>query len=114
VGRLHLVPICFALDGDTVVSAVDAKPKRSAALQRFENVRANPEVALLVHHWDEDWSRLWWARLRGTARVVEGADAVAHAVELLAAKYAQYRDEPPHGPALAVALREWRGWSAAP
>lgn len=112
-GLLHLVPLCFVLDGDTLLSAVDSKPKRSVRLQRFENVRANPEVAVLVHEWDEDWSRLWWARLRGTASVVEDEVGVAHAVALLAAKYEQYRRDPPHGPVLAVAVREWRGWAAA-
>lgn len=112
-GLLHLVPLCFVLDGDTLLSTVDSKPKRSVRLQRFENVRANPEVAVLVHEWDEDWSRLWWARLRGTASVVEDEVGVAHAVALLAAKYEQYRSDPPHGPVLAVAVREWRGWAAA-
>ena len=109
-----MVPICFALDGETLVSAVDAKPKRSPRLQRFENVRANPQVALLVHAYDEDWSQLWWARLRGTARVVEAGPEVERAVALLVAKYAQYRAEQPRGPVLAVALSEWRGWAAAP
>ena len=108
------MPVCFALDGETLLSAVDAKPKRPGRLQRFENVRANPEVALLVHAWDEDWSRLWWVRLRGTARVIEDTAGVARAVGLLTAKYEQYREEPPHGPVLAVAVLEWRGWLAEP
>ena len=113
-GRLHVVPICFALDGETLVSAVDAKPKASTRPQRLVNVRASPEVALLVDEYDEDWSRLWWVRLRGRARVVEEESAREDALALLAAKYPQYRDEPPPGPAIVVELTEWRGWAAVP
>lgn len=113
-GRLHVVPICFALDGETLVSAVDAKPKASTRPQRLVNVRASPEVALLVDEYDEDWSRLWWVRLRGRARVVEEEPEREDALALLAAKYPQYRDEPPPGPAIVVELTEWRGRAAVP
>ena len=111
-GRLHLVPICFALDGDVLYSAVDAKPKRSRRLQRIENVRAHPDAAVLVDHYEEDWSRLWWVRLRGRARVVERGREFELALRLLAEKYDQYRQRPPPGPVLAIEIAEWRGWSA--
>jgi PPOX class probable F420-dependent enzyme len=111
-GRLHLVPISFALEGDTLYSAVDEKPKRSRRLQRLTNVRANPDVAVLVDHYDEDWSRLWWVRMRGTARILEDGREFESALALLADKYEQYRVQPPRGPVLAIALAEWRGWSA--
>jgi PPOX class probable F420-dependent enzyme len=111
-GRLHLVPICFALDGDVLYSAVDEKPKRSRRLQRMENVRAHPEVAVLVDHYEEDWSRLWWVRLRGRARVVEDGPELELAFRLLAEKYEQYQERPPPGPVLAIVIDEWRGWSA--
>ena len=113
-GRLHVVPICFALDGEPLVAAVDAKPKASTRPQRLVNVRASPEVALLVDEYDENWSRLWWVRLRGRARVVEEEPEREDALALLAAKYPQYRDEPPPGPAIVVELTEWRGWAAVP
>jgi len=112
-GRPHLVPVCFALDGDSIVSAVDAKPKRSTALQRLDNVRAHPDVSLLVDHYDDDWARLWWVRVDGHARVVEGGAEHAVAVARLASKYAQYRDAPPTGAVVVVEARGWRGWSAA-
>src|SRR6266536_1955101 len=64
-GRPHLVPIVFALDGDTLYSAVDRKPKRSSTLRRIENARVRPDVAILVDHYEDDWDRLWWIRLRG-------------------------------------------------
>ena len=111
-GRLHLVPISFVLEGDTLFSAVDEKPKRSRRLQRLANVRANPAVAVLVDHYDEDWSRLWWVRLRGTGRIVEDGPELEAALALLADKYGQYRVQPPGGPVLAIAVEEWRGWEA--
>jgi PPOX class probable F420-dependent enzyme len=112
-GRPHLVPIVFALDGDTLYSAVDRKPKRSSRLQRIENARARPDVTILVDHYDEDWSRLWWIRLRGRARVLDDGEEHDRALALLRDKYPQYRSEPPVGPVLAVDITEVRDWSAA-
>jgi PPOX class probable F420-dependent enzyme len=75
-GRAHLVPIVFVLDGDTLYTAVDAKPKRSRRLRRIENARERPDVTVLVDHYDEDWQWLWWVLLRGRARVLdEGEEA---------------------------------------
>ena len=111
-GRPHLVPIVFAVDGDTLFSAVDRKPKRSRTLRRIENARVRPDVTILVDHYDEDWSRLWWLRLRGRARVLDEGDERDHALALLAEKYPQYRAEPPDGPVLAVDVTEIRAWEA--
>jgi len=111
-GRAHLVPIVFAVDGDTLYSAVDRKPKRSSKLRRIENARARPDVTVLVDHYDDDWSRLWWIRLRGRARVLEAGDERERALTLLGEKYPQYRDEPPDGPVLAVDVTEVREWRA--
>jgi PPOX class probable F420-dependent enzyme len=111
-GRPHVVPIAFALLGDTLYSAVDAKPKSSRVLRRIENARERPGVTVLVDHYEDDWTRLWWVRLRGRARVLDGDDEAARALEALAAKYEQYRDEPPGLPVLAVDVDDWRGWSA--
>jgi len=108
-GHPHLVPICFAVDGATLYTAVDEKPKRTRALKRLSNIAANPSVEVLVDHWDEDWSKLWWVRLRGTARVIDDADR-AHA--LLAAKYPQYREQPPGGPVIAIEIEETSEWRA--
>lgn len=111
-GRLHLVPVCFAIEGETLYTAVDAKPKRSRALRRLENVRANPEACVLVDEWHEDWSQLWWVRLRGRGRVLEDGEELALAHSLLRLKYEQYVDDL-LGPAIAVDIAEWRGWSAS-
>jgi PPOX class probable F420-dependent enzyme len=109
-GRPHLVPIVFAVEGDTLYSAVDRKPKRSRVLRRIENARARPDVTVLVDHYDEDWSLLWWVRLRGRARVLDEGDERERALALLAAKYVQYVAEPPDGPVLAVDVTETRAW----
>jgi PPOX class probable F420-dependent enzyme len=111
-GRPHLVPIVFVLAGDTLYTAVDAKPKRSRTLRRIENARARPEVTVLVDRYEEDWSRLWWVRLRGRARVLEDGDEMARALELLRAKYRQYRDASPTKPVLAIDVDDWRSWAA--
>lgn len=111
-GRPHLVPIVFALDGETLYSAVDRKPKRSKKLRRLGNARARPEVTILVDHYEEDWGRLWWIRLRGRARVLDEGEEHDRALVLLRQKYAQYRDEPPTGPVLAVDISEVREWNA--
>jgi PPOX class probable F420-dependent enzyme len=113
-GRPHLVPVVFAVEGDAVFSAVDAKRKRTTALRRLENVRQNPRVALLADHYDDaDWNALWWVRADGVARVLEAEAAEARrGIALLAERYAQYRETPPHGPVLAIAVERWSGWRA--
>lgn len=111
-GRPHLVPICFALADDLLYSAVDQKPKRSPHLQRLENIRLHPQVAVLVDHYEDDWTRLWWARLRGSARVLDAGSERLRALELLTAKYPQYAAEPPRGDVIEVRVEEWRVWSA--
>lgn len=109
-GRPHLVPVVFAVEGERVYSVVDAKPKRTSALRRLENVRANPAVALLVDHYEEDWSALWWVRAEGVARVLAPDETEAlRAVALLRERYPQQRAE---GVVLAVDVERWNGWSA--
>jgi PPOX class probable F420-dependent enzyme len=107
-GRPHVVPICFALDGDVLYTAVDEKPKRTRRLRRLANIEANPAVEVLIDHYEEDWSRLWWVRLRGRARVTE---LHPRALELLQAKYERYRTAPPVGPLIEVVIDERREWS---
>jgi PPOX class probable F420-dependent enzyme len=113
-GRPHVVPLVFAVDGDdTILWAVDHKPKRSRELRRLANIAANPLVELVVDGYDEDWTALWWVRAAGTARVVDGTQA-ERAKDVLAAKYPQYRDRPPAGPFVAIAIERLTGWTAGP
>ena len=111
-GRAHVVPIVFAVEGETLYTAVDGKPKRSRTLRRIENARVRPEVTVLVDHYEDDWTRLWWVRLRGRARVLDGGDEATRALAALSAKYEQYRETPPGLPVLAVDVVDWRDWAA--
>jgi len=109
-GGPHVVPCCFVLRRTRLYTAVDAKPKSSGRLQRVRNLETNPAASLLVDHYEEDWANLWWVRIDGTARIrVSGSERDA-AFELLAAKYPQYRREPPPGPVIAIDTRTWRAW----
>lgn len=108
-GRPHVVPICFVIDADLLYTAVDEKPKSTRALRRLDNIRANPWVEVVIDHYEEEWSHLWWVRLRGRARVVDHDD---RALELLQAKYPQYRDAPPRGPFVVVEIESRSSWRA--
>ena len=110
-GRPHIVPITFALDGDAIFFAVDGKPKRTTDLQRLRNIAANPAVAVLIDHYDEDWTRLWWVRVDGHARVLRSARS-DRAVDLLVDRYAQYRQARPSGPVVEISIDRMSGWSA--
>jgi PPOX class probable F420-dependent enzyme len=109
-GRPAVVPFVFVLEGDTLFSSVDQKPKATKRLRRLDNIRRDPRVTVLVDHYQEDWQRLWWVRLRGRGRVIERGPERDRAVSLLAGKYPQYRDVPPEGPVIAIEVDEWRGW----
>jgi PPOX class probable F420-dependent enzyme len=111
-GDPHLVPFVFALRDDAIYSLVDEKPKRSRHLQRLANIVAHPRVTALVDQYEESWDRLWWVRVDGLARVMEEGPERDRALELLAAKYRQYRDEPPTGPAVIIDIDRWRSWPA--
>jgi PPOX class probable F420-dependent enzyme len=118
-GHPHLVPITFALIAtDTIVTAVDHKPKRTVALRRLANISANPAVAVLVDHYDDDWAELRWARADGRAQVMSASGNTterslrATAIEALTERYAQYRDRPPTGAVIAIEVSRWSGWRA--
>jgi PPOX class probable F420-dependent enzyme len=111
-GRPHLVPVVFAVDRDRIYTVVDAKPKRTTSLRRLANVLENPQVALLVDHYDDsDWDALWWVRADGRGRVLDPAvdDEARRAVALLAARYPQQKAA---GAVLAVDVERWSGWAA--
>lgn len=111
-GAPHLVPIVYAVTGSRLVTAVDHKPKSTTGLRRLANIEANPRVSVLVDEYDEDWSRLWWARADGVATVVDLSAPYAELVEALVARYPAYSEQPPHGAAIVVEVSGWSGWSA--
>lgn len=109
-GSPHVVPITFALQAGDIVTAVDHKPKRHERLQRLRNIETNPQVSVLVDHWDADWSRLWWVRLDGRAVIYELDPS---GVAALAAKYREYAHRPPRGPVIRISIEHTRSWSAS-
>ena len=114
-GLPHLVPVVFAVaqdpDGREVVyTAVDAKPKTTRRLRRLANIENNPHVSLLVDHYADDWTQLWWVRVDGAATIHTDGAAVESAYRLLRAKYPQYQSVPLDGPAIAIVVRRWSSW----
>ena len=121
-GCPHLVPFTFVLGsrageagsgpGDHIYSAVDAKPKSSTDLRRLRNIRANPRVAVLADHYEDDWDGLWWVRADGQAAILDDPAAMAPALAQLAGRYPQYREHPPAGPVISIHVDRWTGWTA--
>ncbi|HXR71301.1 TIGR03668 family PPOX class F420-dependent oxidoreductase [Actinocrinis sp.] len=112
-GIPHLVPVTYLVSGDKVFIAIDGKPKRSQDLKRLRNIAANPRVCLLAQRYDDDWTRLWWARADGTACIVEPDDVSFGVFGGLAERYPWYRTNPPDGPVIVVTVDKWSGWSFA-
>jgi len=115
-GYPHLVPVCYATDGRTYYSAIDAKPKRTPPerLRRVRNIRANPRVALLIDHYAEDWARLRYVMVQGQAELLgEGPEQEA-ARHLLTLKYPQYEGMPLAETGIVIKITPERviAWSA--
>ena len=92
--RPHIVPVCFAYDGEFFYTAIDEKPKRVTRerLARLRNIQAVPRVALLIDEYDEDWAQLWYVLIRGNAKLIPKSEYKEHAwaTGKLRAKYPQY------------------------
>jgi PPOX class probable F420-dependent enzyme len=111
-GGPHLVPVVFAVRDDVVYTAIDAKPKSTQRLRRLANIAGNPLVSLLVDHYADDWTQLWWVRVDGVAAIHHDGDEAEAGRELLRAKYPQYQSVPLNGPVIAIAVRGWSSWHA--
>jgi len=92
-GQPTVVPICYAFDGTALYSAVDAKPKQAPpeGLKRIRNLRENPRVSIVIDEYHEDWTRLRYAIIQGEADLLTDGPQFAHGIDLLVAKYSQYR-----------------------
>ena len=109
----RIVPVTFAVVGSAIVHAVDHKPKATRALARVEDIRRDPRASLLVDHYDEDWSQLWWVRADGAARVLDATEAT-EAIDALVGKYPQYAERRPDGPVVVLDVQRISGWEARP
>jgi len=110
-GRPHVVPVCFAyLDGHIYI-AIDEKPKRSLRLKRLRNIEANPQVAIVLDRYDEDWSRLAWVLVQGTAAVLDRGPEHGRALTALREKYPQYLEMALEGrPVISVTAERVSSW----
>ena len=111
-GRPHLVPIVFAYREGRLYTAVDQKPKSTRRLKRLRNIEANPNVSVLLDRYEDDWTRLWWIRIDGEARVIDSGPAFREGIALLTRKYRPYDTQPPPGPVIEVRVETIRAWSA--
>ncbi len=109
--RPHVVPVTFALSGDTIVTAVDHKPKSTTSLQRLRNIAAHPVASVVIDHYEDEWSRLWWVRADGRATIVTEGSAREEMIDWLVGKYPPYRDNRPDGPLIVVTADRWVSWS---
>jgi len=109
-GPPHVVPIVFALSDSTLYTAVDGKPKSTKRLRRLANIEANPRVSILVDHYDDDWSQLWWVRADGIATIHHDDPVSERGYELLRAKYPQYESVSLDGPVIVVDIDQWSSW----
>ncbi len=108
----HVVPVCFAVAGDTLYVTVDEKPKSDPrGLRRLRNIAANPAAAFVADRWDEDWTRLGWIMLRGRAEILNGGAEHDAAQALLRLRYPQYRDMNLAGlPVIALRIERAASW----
>ena len=112
-GRVDLVPITFAFDDEVVVTAIDHKKKSTTELKRLDNIRQFPEAKLLADHYDDqDWTRLWWVRIRGRAKVHQTGDEYERSLDLLSDRYTQYVETRPQGSVIVIERTELTGWKA--
>lgn len=113
-GRPHLVPVVFALDGMDLVTAVDGKPKRGPVLARIENIARDSRVTLLSHLYDEDWSKLCWVRVDGTAALEGEGERFEQALTALRNRYPQYESVDLTGPVIRITVEGTTTWEATP
>ena len=120
-GEPHVVPVCYVFDGKHVYSAIDSKPKRVAAarLRRLQNLRENPRATLVVDFYDEDWTRLRYVLVIGSAEILEAGHDRGRALGMLREKYPQYQAMRDYGQGPVIRLTPerivcWRGAPTAP
>jgi PPOX class probable F420-dependent enzyme len=109
--RPRVLPVTYAVLGESVWSAIDEKPKRAAEPARLRYLRRRPEAALCVDRYSDDWSRLAWVQLLGRIDVLPAAEHPA-ALEALAARYEPYRERTPPGPLLRLSVDRALSWRA--
>lgn len=109
----HVVPVCYAVSGDTLYVTIDEKPKRHPAsrLKRLRNIDENPAVSIVVDRYDEDWALLGWVMLHGHAQILSGGTEHDAAQALLRSRYRQLDAmEIAQHPVIAVRIERATSW----
>jgi PPOX class probable F420-dependent enzyme len=112
-GHPRVLPVTYAVVNNAIVSAVDHKRKSVPAerLARVRWLKARPQAALTVDHYEDDWSRLAWVQAIGDVTIVEATKAPG-AIAALAARYPAYEERPPAGPVLSLEPDRLLWWRA--
>jgi PPOX class probable F420-dependent enzyme len=112
-GAPRVLPVTYAISGQSLVTAVDHKRKRRTGeqLARVRWLRAAPAAALTVDHYQDDWSALAWVQVLGSVRVLDAASC-PEAMAALAERYEPYRSDPPAGPLLFLDPDRLLWWHA--
>lgn len=115
-GRPRLVPVCFALLDDTIVIAIDEKPKLAGpALARLRDIRRDPRVTFLADRYEDDWRQLAWVRVDGRAVILARAEARPLALEALRGRYPRYQAMALESlPLIEITAEKVVGWRFAP
>ena len=116
-GVPHVVPLCFVYNRGSFYSALDEKPKRTTFfnLKRVRNIQANPHVALVVDYYEEEWSRLWYLLVIGSAELLEECPEHQEAIDMLMVKYPQYQDmDLDESPVIKITPTRFATWSFQP
>ena len=110
-GRPHVVPVCFVYQDGRIYIAIDEKPKRSLRLKRLRNIEENPQVSLVFDRYDENWSRLGWVMVHGTAAIVHDGPEHERAVAALRERYLQYQSMALEGrPVISISVERASSW----
>ncbi len=112
----HIVPVVYAYDGEHIYIVLDEKPKSvpPLRLKRVGNIESNARVSLLIDEYDEDWKKLAWVRIDGIAKILSRTDTTTRAIELLRAKYSQYRKmELTNKPVIEITIKKKAHWEAS-
>lgn len=116
-GAPHVIPVCYVFDGQFLFSVLDDKPKstRFMLLRRVRNIQANPQVSLVVDHYEEDWSHLGYILVIGKAELLLEGDEHDSAIRMLRQKYSQYRTMPlDTNPIIKITSHRLLYWGAVP
>ena len=113
----HVIPLCYARIDGRIYFVIDEKPKKTrTGLKRMQNICANPQVALVIDDYDEDWKQLAYLLLQGTAMIVEDEAEYRQALKQLRLRYLQYVAMPIEfntNPMVRIDVRQAKLWKSA-